>query len=60
MDEALAYFILAEIESPNNLPLLSALEFIYHYKNDFEMAEEFRIRMDKIKSGEHLQSYFQR
>lgn len=59
-DEAQRYFILAEIENPNNLPLLSALEFIYHYKNDFEMAEEFRTRIEKIKSGQSLKSYFQR
>jgi hypothetical protein len=58
-DKALPYFQKAESLDPNDRNTLIALKEIYAKKNDIEMSNEFKARLDKLEAGEtNDDSYF--
>ena len=58
-DQALPYFQKAESLDANDMNTLIALKEIYARKDDLEMSNEFKNRMDKVQSGEgNATSYF--
>ncbi len=58
-DKALPYFQKAESLDPNDRNTLIALKEIYAKKNDIEMSNEFKARLEKLESGEtNDDSYF--
>jgi len=58
-DKALPYFQKAESLDPNDRNTLIALKEIYAKKNDIDMSNEFKERLDKLEAGEtNESSYF--
>jgi tetratricopeptide (TPR) repeat protein len=58
-DKALPYFKKAESLNPNDLNSLIALREIFARTNQYEKAQELKVRMEKIQSGEQYEaSYF--
>ncbi len=58
-DKALPYFQKAEKVSPNDLNTLVALKEIYARKNDLELSNEFKVRLENVQAGEkNPTSYF--
>jgi len=59
-DTALPYFKSVEKLDPNDRNTLIALKEIYARKNEFEMSNEFKDRLDRVESGgTNEASYFQ-
>lgn len=50
-DKALPFFQRAESIEPSDIGTLSALKEIYARKDNLDMAEEFKSRMEKVQSG---------
>lgn len=60
-DKALPYFQDAERVNPNDLNTLVALKEIYARKNDLEMSNEFKVRLERIQNGDtNATSYFKK
>jgi len=58
-DKALPYFQKAEKVDPNDLNTLIALKEIYARKNDLELSNEFKNRIDRAQSDDkNPTSYF--
>jgi tetratricopeptide (TPR) repeat protein len=58
--EALPYFKKVEKLDPNDRNTLIALKEIFARENDFETSNEFKMRLEKIESGETIdKSFFQ-
>jgi len=58
-DKALPYFEKAESLAPNDTNTLIALREIFARTNEYEKAQELKVRMERIQSGETLSdSYF--
>ncbi|MCF8236697.1 MAG: hypothetical protein K9I85_00935 [Saprospiraceae bacterium] len=58
-DKALPYFKNAEQVDPNDLNTLIALKEIYARKNDLELSNEFKVRLERVQAGqENPTSYF--
>jgi tetratricopeptide (TPR) repeat protein len=57
-DKALPYFQGAEKINPNDQNTLIALREIYARKNEMQISEEFRKRIERIAAGESNESYF--
>lgn len=58
-DKALPYFQDAERVNPNDLNTLVALKEIYARKNNLELSNEFKVRLERIQNGEtNATSYF--
>lgn len=58
-DQALPYFQKSEALNPNDTNTLIALSEIYARKDDLEMANEFKKRLDTVRSGgKNAQPYF--
>ncbi|MBK8506343.1 MAG: hypothetical protein IPL46_31560 [Saprospiraceae bacterium] len=58
--EALPYFKKVEKLDPNDRNTLIALKEIFARKNDFDTSNEFKMRLEKIESGETIdKSFFQ-
>jgi tetratricopeptide (TPR) repeat protein len=58
--EALPYFKKVEKLDPNDRNTLIALKEIFARKNDFDTSNEFKLRLEKIESGETInKSFFQ-
>ncbi len=58
-DKALPFFQRAEALDPDDLGTLSALQEIYARKDNLELVNEFKTRMEKSQSGEkNKKSYF--
>lgn len=53
-DNALPYFQKAEAANPNDLNSLIALKEIYARKDNLEMSNEFKERIDKLQAGEKI------
>lgn len=53
-DNALPYFQKAEAANPNDLNTLIALKEIYARKDNLEMSNEFKERIDKLQAGEKI------
>ncbi|MCB0639044.1 MAG: hypothetical protein KDC54_20585 [Lewinella sp.] len=58
-DKALPFFQRVERMDPNDLNTLIALKEIYARKNEFEISNEFKNRVESIQMGETLESYFE-
>ena len=50
-DESLPFFKKAEQMNPNDLNTLIALKEIYARKNELDISNEFKTRMDKVQNG---------
>ena len=58
-DKALPYFQKAEKVDANDMNTLIALKEIYARKNDLELSNEFKTRIERVQSGEmNATSYF--
>jgi len=58
-DLALPYFKRAEILNPNDNNTLIALKEIYAKKNELDVSNEFKLRLEKVQNGEtNEESYF--
>jgi hypothetical protein len=58
-DESLPYFQKAEILNPNDMNTLVALSEIYARKDEYELAGEFKKRIEVVKGGgKNEKSYF--
>ncbi len=58
-DKALPYFQKAEALAPNDLNTLIALKEIYARKDNLEMSNKFKERLEKVQAGEKLEEpYF--
>jgi tetratricopeptide (TPR) repeat protein len=58
-DLALPYFQKSETIDPNDRNTLIALKEIYARKNEFDLSNEFKMRLDKLDAGEtNEKSYF--
>lgn len=58
-DKALPYFQKAEALNPDDVNTLIALKEIYARKDNLEMSNEFKERLDKVQAGEKIEaSYF--
>jgi tetratricopeptide (TPR) repeat protein len=58
-EKALPYFKKAESLEPNDRNTLIALREIFARMNEYEKAQELKVRMERISSGETLEeSYF--
>ena len=58
-DESLPYFQKAEILNPNDMNTLVALSEIYARKDEYELAGEFKKRIEVVKEGgKNEKSYF--
>lgn len=58
-DNALPYFKKAEMINPNDMNTLIALKEIYAKKDDLEMSNVFKERLENLQSGvENEESYF--
>ncbi len=58
-DKALPYFQRAEKVDANDLNTLIALKEIFARKNDLELSNEFKVRLDRVQAGENNPtSYF--
>ncbi|MCB0688093.1 MAG: hypothetical protein KDC53_16260 [Saprospiraceae bacterium] len=58
--EALPYFKKVEKLDPNDRNTLIALKEIFARNNDFDTSNEFKMRLEKVESGETIEkSYFQ-
>lgn len=57
-DEALPFFKKAEAMDPNDVGTLTALREIFAKKDDLEKYNEFKSRLEKIESGEKMESSF--
>lgn len=58
-DKALPYFQKAEALNPSDMNTLIALKEIYARKDNLEMSNEFKERLDKVQAGEEIKvSYF--
>jgi len=58
-DKALPYFKKAEALNPNDMNTLIALKEIYARKDNLELSNEFKTRLEKIQAGEsNDSSYF--
>ena len=59
LDKALPYFQKAEAVNPNDAATLGALAEIYTRKNDATLADEFKSRLEKVESGQEIETgYF--
>ena len=58
VDQALPYFQNAESLNPNDSGTLIALRQIYAQKDDLEMTNEFKSRLQNVMSGVQNESYF--
>lgn len=60
-DKALPYFQDAEKNNPNDLNTLIALKEIYAKKNNFDLSNAFKERMEKVQGGGTVEgSYFKK
>ena len=60
-DKALPYFQKAEALNPSDMNTLIALKEIYARKDDLEMSNEFKERLEKVQNGEAIEaSYFKK
>ena len=60
-DKALPFFQQAEKVNPNDANTLIALKEIYAKKNNFEMSNEFKARLETVQGGGKVESsYFQK
>lgn len=57
-DKALPYFQGAEKLNPNDQNTLIALREIYARKNELEVSDEFKMRIERVSKGESNKSYF--
>jgi tetratricopeptide (TPR) repeat protein len=57
-DKALPWFKKSETMEPNDVNTLIALKEIYAKKDELEKAQIFTDRLEKVKAGETLESYF--
>jgi tetratricopeptide (TPR) repeat protein len=57
-DKALPYFKQAEQIAPDDVNTLIALKEIYAKKDDIEMSNVFKDRLEKVQAGEEVESYF--
>ncbi|MCB0578431.1 MAG: tetratricopeptide repeat protein [Phaeodactylibacter sp.] len=53
-DKALPYFQKAEARNPSDMNTLIALKEIYARKDNLEMSNEFKERLDKVQAGETI------
>lgn len=56
--EALPWFEKSEQSDPNDVNTLIALKEIYANQNSIEKSNEFKSRLEKVRAGEELDSYF--
>ena len=60
-DKALPYFQSAEKVNPNDLNTLIALKEIYAKKDNFDLSNEFKERLEKVQGGGKVdKSYFEK
>ena len=57
-DKALPWFKKSEQKEPNDVNTLIALKEIFAKKGDTELSQTFSNRLDRVRSGENLTSYF--
>jgi hypothetical protein len=58
-EKALPYFQQSEAMDPNDMNTLIALKEIFARKNELDLSNEFKERLDKIQAGEKIEaSYF--
>jgi tetratricopeptide (TPR) repeat protein len=57
-DKALPYFKQVEQIAPGDVNTLIALKEIYAKKDDIEMSNVFKDRLEKVQAGEEVESYF--
>ncbi|HKK87648.1 MAG TPA: tetratricopeptide repeat protein [Saprospiraceae bacterium] len=57
-DKALPWFKKSEKKEPNDVNTLIALKEIYAKKGDLELSQTFTDRLNQVRSGESLESYF--
>lgn len=57
-DKALPYFQKAERMDPNDLNTLIALKEIYARKNELNVSNEFKTRLEKVQSGQKIESSY--
>jgi len=57
-DKALPYFKQAEQIAPGDINTLIALKEIYAKKDDIEMSNVFKDRLEQVQAGEEVESYF--
>lgn len=57
-DKALPYFKQVEQIAPGDVNTLIALKEIYAKKDDIEMSNVFKDRLEKVQAGDEVESYF--
>ncbi len=57
-DKALPYFQRAESIEPSDLGTLSALKEIYARKDNLELADEFKSRLEKVQNGGTIETAY--
>ncbi len=57
-DDALPFFIKAEKIDPNDVGTINALKEIYARKDQLDMSNEFKKRLQTIQDGGKVESYF--
>ncbi len=57
-DKALPYFKQAEQIAPGDINTLIALKEIYAKKDDIDMSNVFKERLEKVQAGQEVESYF--
>lgn len=57
-DKALPYFKQVEQIAPGDVNTLIALKEIYAKKDDIEMSNVFKDRLEQVQAGEEVESYF--
>jgi tetratricopeptide (TPR) repeat protein len=57
-DKALPYFKQVEQIAPDDVNTLIALKEIYAKKDDIEMSNVFKDRLEKVQAGDEVESYF--
>ena len=58
IDEAIPYFQKAESVNPNDSGTLIALRDLYAIKDDYDMVQEFKSRLENVMSGVSNEPYF--